>query len=435
MRSSATASARRPQSTGSATCRSASRASRSPSRLRTERRRSPARARSSTASRPRLRSGRRRSRVTTPAGSRERDPNLRRLPAVERVAARLDGIPHPIAVAAARRAIDCFRQRLVDGDSVDMAALEREAAASAADMLKSSLRRVINATGVIVHTNLGRAPLADQAVEAVAEASGYSNLEYELESGRRGSRQGHVEGLLTGLTGAEAALCVNNGAAAVLLAAAALAAGREVVISRGQLVEIGGSFRIPEVVAQSGARLVEVGTTNRTRLADYERAVSEATGAILRVHQSNFRTLGFVEDVAIEDLCRLEVPVVDDLGSGALVEIADEPQVRRSVAAGCAIVCFSADKLLGGPQAGVMVGTRAAIALSREHPLARAVRIDKLSLAALEATLRLYRDGKADGVPVLRMLNSPEEELRVRAERMAAKIPGASVVAGTARVG
>jgi L-seryl-tRNA(Ser) seleniumtransferase len=374
--------------------------------------------------------------VTTRAGSRERDPSLRRLPAVERVAGRLTGVPHTVAVSAAQAVIDVWRERLRAGaEAFDAEQLYAEAAARAAEMLRPSLRHVVNATGVIVHTNLGRAPLAAEAVAAVAEAADYSNLEYGLEAGRRGSRQAHVEGLLTELTGAEAALCVNNGAAAVLLAAAALAAAREVVISRGQLVEIGGSFRIPEVVAQSGARLVEVGTTNRTRLADYERAIGEATGAILRVHQSNFRTLGFVEDVAIEDLCRVDVPVIDDLGSGALVEIADEPQVRRSVAAGCAIVCFSGDKLLGGPQAGVMVGTRTAIGLAREHPLARAVRIDKLSLAALEATLRLYRDGTPDRVPVLRMLNVPADELQARAQRMAAKIPGARVVGGTARVG
>ena len=244
-------------------------------------------------------------------------------------------------------------------------------------------------------------------------------------------------------------MAVNNCAAAVLAAAAALAEGRELVVSRGQLVEIGGSFRVPDVVARSGARLVEVGTTNRTRLADYERALAPDTGAVLRAHQSNFRTVGFVEEVEIEALCELAaragVPVIDDVGSGALAErvpeLADEPAVRRSVAAGCAVTCFSGDKLLGGPQAGVMVGTAAAIERCRSHPLARALRIDKLSLAALEATLRLYRDpaGAVHEVPVLRMLAAPEAELRERAESMRERIAAAGVDArvidATAKVG
>jgi L-seryl-tRNA(Ser) seleniumtransferase len=303
---------------------------------------------------------------------------------------------------------------------------------------------------VIVHTNLGRAPLAGEAIEAVGQAArGYSNLEYDLDAGARGSRQAHVEGLLQELTGAEAALVVNNCAAAVLLAAAALAEGRELVVSRGQLVEIGGSFRLPEVVERSGARLVEVGTTNRTRLADYERALGPDTGAVLRAHQSNFRTVGFVEDVEIEALCqaaaREGVPVIDDLGSGALAEripeLSEEPPVRRSVAAGCAVTCFSGDKLLGGPQAGVMVGTRAGVERCRSHPLARAVRIDKLSLAALEATLRLYRDpaAAARAIPVLRMLTAGEAELRARAElireRIAAHGVEARVIDASAKVG
>jgi L-seryl-tRNA(Ser) seleniumtransferase len=254
-----------------------------------------------------------------------------------------------------------------------------------------------------------------------------------------------VEALLRELTGAEAALVVNNCAAAVLLAAAAVAAGRDLVVSRGQLVEIGGSFRVPDVVAQSGARLVEVGTTNRTRLADYERAVGADTGAILRAHQSNFRTVGFVEEVAIEELCSLGVPVIDDVGSGALAErvpeLSDEPPVRRSVSAGCAVVCFSGDKLLGGPQAGLMVGARAAIDRCRSHPLARALRIDKLSLAALEATLKLYRDpaGTLREVPVLRMLTAGEGELRARAELMRDGLAGggvdAQVIVAAAKVG
>jgi L-seryl-tRNA(Ser) seleniumtransferase len=278
-------------------------------------------------------------------------------------------------------------------------------------------------------------------------AAGYSTLEYDTADGARGSRHAHVEGLLRELTGAEAAIAVNNCASAVLLAAAALAGdGRELVVSRGQLVEIGGSFRIPDVVAQSGARLVEVGTTNRTRLADYERAFGPSTGAAMRAHQSNFRTVGFVEEVEIEELCaaaaRAGVPVIDDVGSGALApgvpELADEPPVRRSVAAGCAVTCFSGDKLLGGPQAGLMVGTEEAIARCRSHPLARAVRIDKLSLAALEATLRLYLDPDRAlrEIPVLRMLSAGEEELRARAATMSEAVgEAARVIVASGKVG
>jgi L-seryl-tRNA(Ser) seleniumtransferase len=312
----------------------------------------------------------------------------------------------------------------------------------ARERLRPSPRRVLNATGVVVHTNLGRAPLALSARAAVAAAAeGYSNLELDLATGERGSRHDHVEALLREVTGAEAAMAVNNCAAAVLLAAAALAGpGREVVVSRGQLIEIGGGFRIPEVVAQAGARLVEVGTTNRTRLADYGAALGEHTGAILRAHPSNFRTLGFTEEVEIEALCSLGAPVIDDVGSGVLADdlelLADEPAVRRSVLAGAAIVCFSGDKLLGGPQAGVMVGTRDAVQACRRHPLARAVRIDKLSLAALNATLALYRDpelARAE-LPVLAMLDVTPDVLEARARRLADGC-GGEVVASTAKVG
>jgi L-seryl-tRNA(Ser) seleniumtransferase len=273
-------------------------------------------------------------------------------------------------------------------------------------------------------------------------AVGYSNLEFDLESGTRGSRHDHVEGLLRDLTGAEAAIAVNNCAGATLLAAAALAGpGHEVIVSRGQLVEIGGGFRVPEVIAQAGARLVEVGTTNRTRRADYARAIGDATGAILRAHPSNFRQLGFVQEVEIEELCELGVPVIDDVGSGAVAEgvpeLAEEPLVKRSVAAGAAIVCFSGDKLLGGPQAGVMVGRREAIESCRAHPLARAVRIDKLTLAALEATLIAYEAG--DPLPVIRMLTAPASELAERAERMREQLAAAGVearvISASARVG
>jgi L-seryl-tRNA(Ser) seleniumtransferase len=373
---------------------------------------------------------------------------LRALPAVHELAARLDA-PHALAVAAARRAIDEERAAVREGEGPDPARLHDRARELLTELGRPSLRRVINANGVIVHTNLGRAPLPAAAREAVAAAAqGYSNLELELETGRRGSRYSHVERLLCELTGAEAAAVVNNGAAAVLLAAGALAGpGRAIVVSRGQLIEIGGGFRIPEVIAQSGAGLVEVGTTNRTRLRDYERALVSAqyeVGAILHVHQSNFRTVGFVEEVPIEALCNLGVPVIDDVGSGALANpgslpvLAQEPSLTEAVAAGVSIVCCSGDKLLGGPQAGLMIGTGAAVAAARQHPLARAMRIDKLSLAALEATLMLYRDPDRARreIPVLAMLDASEEELAARAERIAAGIgPRAELVRAAAKVG
>jgi L-seryl-tRNA(Ser) seleniumtransferase len=300
-----------------------------------------------------------------------------------------------------------------------------------------------------VHTNLGRAPLAASAKDALTRAAdGYSNLELDLATGERSSRHDHVEGLLKDLTCADAALVVNNGAAAVLLAAAALAgAGRAIVVSRGQLVEIGGGFRIPEVIAQSGGRMVEVGTTNRTRLGDYEQAVArnaDQLGAVLRVHPSNFRSVGFVEDVSIEALCGLGVPVIDDVGSGVLADaagipaLADEPALRRSIAAGAALVCCSGDKLLGGPQAGLLVGRAEAIAAARRHPLARALRIDKLSLAALEATLLLYRDPHRarNEIPVLRMLDSDEQTLTARARHLAEAIgTETQIVTANAKVG
>jgi len=351
---------------------------------------------------------------------------LRELPSVDR-----------LATSVARAELADRRAELLAGadDEVDLVARARE-------RLQPSLRRVLNATGVVVHTNLGRAPLAAAARAAVARAAeGYSNLELDQRTGERGSRQAHVEGLLRELTGAEAALAVNNCAAATLLAAAALAGpGREIVVSRGQLIEIGGGFRIPEVIAQAGARLVEVGTTNRTRIGDYAAALSDDAGAILRAHPSNFRTLGFVEEVEIEPLCGLGVPVIDDVGSGVLADdvevLADEPPVRRSVRAGAAVVCFSGDKLLGGPQAGLMVGTTEAITACERHPLARATRIDKLSLAALEATLALYRDPEAARreIPVLAMLTSGPGELAERARRLAAAT-GGEVVDGVAKVG
>ena len=360
---------------------------------------------------------------------KRRDASLRDLPAVNELAAELDA-PHGLAVAAARRAIEEQRSLLIAEADPEVSLLQR-AHGHLAVLSSPSLRHVINATGVIVHTNLGRAPLAGSAREAVARAAaGYCNLEFDLESGTRGSRHAHVEGLLSELTGAQAGLVVNNGAGAVLLAAAALAGpGSAIVVSRGQLVEIGGGFRIPDVIGQSGSAMVEVGTTNRTNRRDYERALrapGTPVGAILRVHQSNFRTLGFVQEVAIEELCELGAPVIDDVGSGVLTAAAgilafgDEPDLKRSIAAGAALVCCSGDKLLGGPQAGLLLGTAEAVAAAREHPLARALRIDKLSLAALEATLMLYRDPARARreIPVLAMLDQSESVLAARAERL-----------------
>ena len=357
---------------------------------------------------------------------------LRDLPSVDR-----------LATAVARAELQARREELLrGGDGVDDTAVDLVARARA--RLRPRLRRVLNATGVVVHTNLGRAPLAAEAQAAVAAvAGGYCNLELDLASGDRGSRHEHVEELLRELTGAQAAIAVNNCAAAVLLACAALAQGRDVVVSRGQLIEIGGGFRIPEILELAGARLVEVGTTNRTRRADYEAALAtagDAVGAILRAHPSNFRTVGFVAEVEIEDLCDLGPPVIDDVGSGVLTDdlelLAGEPPVRRSIRAGAALTAFSGDKLLGGPQAGLLVGTRAAVEACRRHPLARAVRIDKLSLAALEATLALHRDPTAArrALPVLAMLDADQETLARRASELAAAT-GGEVVASTARVG
>jgi L-seryl-tRNA(Ser) seleniumtransferase len=350
---------------------------------------------------------------------------VRALPSVDR-----------LATAVARAELEARRAELLAGAADEVDLVQRARA-----RLAPRLRRVLNATGVIVHTNLGRAPLAAEAQAAVAEiAAGACNIELDLATGRRGSRHDHVEDLLTELTGAQAAIAVNNCAGAVLLAVAALGGGRETIVSRGQLIEIGGGFRIPELLVQAGTRLVEIGTTNRTRVGDYVGAIGDATGAILRAHPSNFRMLGFVEEVTIEALCKLGPPVIDDVGSGVLVEgiaaLAGEPPVRRSVAAGAAVVCFSADKLLGGPQAGILVGRRQAIDACRSHPLARAVRIDKLSVAALEATLAIYRDPVAArrAVPVLAMLEATSEELEARAQTLA-EATGGRLVEATARVG
>ena len=371
---------------------------------------------------------------------------LRDLPSVDELAKdeRLAGEPQPLAVEAARVALARAREAIKAGhDPGDLGerAVEELAAARA-----PSLRRALNATGVIVHTNLGRAPLPEAALARAMEVGrSYSNLEYDLTSGARGSRQDHVAAILRRLTGAEGALVVNNNAAAVMLALAALAEGREVLVSRGELIEIGDGFRIPDVLVRSGARLREVGTTNRTRVADYEHAVGPDTAVLLRVHQSNFRVVGFTAQPTLEELAavarRNELPLVDDLGSGALfpgnnVLLGDEPTARESLAAGADLVCFSGDKLLGGPQAGIVVGRAELVERLRRHPLQRALRADKLTIAALEGTLGLYLDPEraAGEVPVLRMLHEPVETVRARAERLAQAV-GGEVEETVARVG
>jgi L-seryl-tRNA(Ser) seleniumtransferase len=321
-------------------------------------------------------------------------------------------------VAALRGAAEALRQRLAAGEvpPADVGeAIERELPARLVAIAGPTLRPVINATGVIVHTNLGRAPLAGVAVARIAAIGGYSNLEYDLASGARGRRDVHAERLLCHLTGAEAAVVVNNNAAATLVTLAAIAAGREVIISRGELVEIGGGFRVPDVMAQSGALLREVGTTNRTRVADYAAAISERTAAILRVHPSNFRIEGFTERPAARELAalahRFQVPVIEDIGSGWCGPLpppralGDEPAPRASLAAGIDLVLFSGDKLLGGPQAGIIAGSASLVSTVRRHPLMRALRVDKLTYAALEATLQEHAAGRAaETVPVMRMI-------------------------------
>jgi L-seryl-tRNA(Ser) seleniumtransferase len=378
-----------------------------------------------------------------------RDELLRRLPAVHELvaaAAEIGAAPRWAVVEAARRAVAARREAILAGRVESVELEPAEVAAAAAALARPSLRRVVNATGVVLHTNLGRAPLAAAARRAVDEiAGGYATLEYDLERGERGSRHGHAAALLRDLTGAEDALVVNNNAAACLLALGALAAGREVVVSRGELVEIGGSFRIPDILGTSGCRLVEVGTTTKPRIADYEAAIGDATALLLKVHPSNFAMVGFAEAAPLDEVVALArrrgLAAMIDLGSGALLDAAEqrglglpvEPPVREAVAAGVDLACFSGDKLLGGAQAGILVGRAAAIARCRSHPLMRALRPDKLTIAALGATLALYRDGRAAEVPAIAMLGATAGALRARAEALRAacgEVPG--VVLGVA---
>ena len=336
--------------------------------------------------------------------------------------------PHALAVEAARAAIAQAREAVRDGEPApDLATISAEAETILAGLARPSLRRVVNATGVILQTNLGRAPLSERAMAAMAEAaSDYTNLEFDLDGGSRGSRHEHVRDLLRRTTGADDGLAVNNNAAALLMALQVFAQGREVMVSRGEAVEIGGRFRIPDVLQQSGARLVEVGTTNRTYVDDYAEAITEETAAILRVHRSNFQVSGFTARPELGELATLAhehgVLLFDDLGSGCLVETSDygvehEPTVRESLAGGADLALFSGDKLLGGPQCGLIVGSGDLVATLRRHPLARALRVDKLTIAALNATLMAYVAGtEREEIPVWRMLGLEREQLEPRAQ-------------------
>lgn len=352
-----------------------------------------------------------------------------------------DAAPRDLLVAAAREVIAEARQYIAaHGVAPSTDHLANAALGRARAMALPSLRPVINASGVIIQTNLGRAPLSDAALRAMREVGiGYSNLEYNLEAGERGSRTTHLAGLLCRLTGAEAALAVNNNAAAIYLALLALATGREVIVSRGQAVEIGGGFRIPDVLRQSGAILAEVGTTNRTYANDYAAAITERTALLMRIHTSNFRLQGFVHETSLAEIVAVAhehgLLVLDDLGSGTLLNtkqygLAPEPTVQESIAAGADLVTFSGDKLLGGPQAGLIVGRAAIVARLKQHPLARALRVDKTTLAGLEATLLAYLHGRAtDEIPIWRMIAATPAALRARAERLAALISEQATVA------
>jgi len=374
---------------------------------------------------------------------------LRSLPSVsalleqEEVRDWLSGLPRSTVVAALQTALTEARQTILDGKSnggLDVHDLLRRCEEEIVRRSTPSLRRVINATGVVLHTGLGRAPLCDSAIEAIVEAaSGYCNLEFDLSSGQRGQRRDHIANVLTTITGAEAATVVNNNAAATVLILGTFAAGREAIVSRGQLIEIGGSFRLPDIMRASGATLREVGTTNRTRLSDYEKAIGENTAMLLRVHTSNYRVVGFTAEVGIDELVGLarkrNLIAVDDLGSGVLfdpkeVGLPDEPNVKASLAAGADLVCFSGDKLLGGPQCGIILGKKSLIAQIESNPLMRAFRVDKMTLLALEATLRHYHDTEDAlvSVPTLSMLKATPDELANRArslqEQLQEALPG-----------
>ena len=389
------------------------------------------------------------------ADSASRAALLRKIPSVDELLGR------PLVAELSRRAgralvLDVTRQVLAAvraelseaadpetfAEAASIESLERRIAREVEAWLTPLLRPVINATGVVLHTNLGRAPLSTEALDRLRDAAAsYSNLEYDLATGARGKRDVHTGRLVSHLVGAEAAIVVNNNAAAVFLVLHALARGAEVIVSRGELIEIGDGFRIPDIMAASGVRLREVGTTNRTRLADYERAIGPDTRLLLRVHPSNFRVVGFTAQPSLEELVALGrrhgLPVYEDLGSGCLVDLAatgiDEPVARASCAAGVSVVSFSGDKLLGGPQAGIIAGNKDVVDRIRRNSLFRALRVDKLTIAALEATLRAYLRGAPDEVPALRMIRLPAEEIRRRAEGFVARL-GSDAAAASAQI-
>ncbi len=366
---------------------------------------------------------------------------LRCIPAVHELVAHLKKVsraPEKLLTNIARETTELFRKEILSGKRHSLQ--EEEVKSFAERLLREkltpSLRPLINATGVVVHTNLGRSILPQEALEAIKEVSlRYSNLEFDLRTGKRGSRYAHVEDILCELTGAESALVVNNNAAAVLLTLNTLAFNREVIVSRGELVEIGGSFRIPDVMARSGAILREVGATNRTHLRDYEAAINENTALLMKVHKSNFAIVGFTKEVSSQELVALGqkygLPVIEDLGSGCFVDfslygLVKEPTVQEVLASGVAVVTFSGDKLLGGPQAGLILGQKALLEQIKKNPMNRAVRIDKLTLAALEATLRLYRDETEalEKIPTLKLITLPPKEIFQKAQMLVKEIQG-----------
>jgi L-seryl-tRNA(Ser) seleniumtransferase len=381
------------------------------------------------------------------------DTALRRLPSVDRIVSAApvreleEDYPHELLVSLARQQLESVRAAIAAGKALlpfeEIVAAVRDQALA---LGTPGLRPIINASGVILHTNLGRAPLSRETVAAMEAGGGYCNLEFDIASGRRGTRNVHIGRLLTELTGAEAALVVNNNASAVLLALSALCKRQEVIISRDQAVEIGGGFRIPDVMRQSGAKLVDIGTTNCTYIADYEQAITPRTGSLMRIHSSNFKLVGFTHPVTLEEMValgkRTSIPVFDDAGSGCFLDttrfgLDPEPIVQQSVAAGASLVLFSGDKLLGGPQAGIAVGRRDLISRMDKHPLARAVRIDKVRLAGLVATLIHYLKGEAlVKIPVWRMISASLEDIDQRAHRWAQPLgAAASIQAGESMVG
>ena len=358
------------------------------------------------------------------------DRLLRQIPQVSKILSRFEGkYPADVIKKAAREVTDRYRREIREGRRTSVDPIYEDVEEKIREILTTSLRRVVNATGVVINTNLGRAPLHEEALEHISEiAGGYSNLEYDLCSGERGSRIFHIESYLMELTGAEAAFVVNNNAGAVYLILNTLASGKEVILSRGELVEIGGSFRIPDIMRASGALLKEVGTTNKTRIEDYEKAITEETALLMKVHRSNFYMEGFVQEVGLEELSELGkrsgLPTYYDAGSGLLVDLRDlglpsgEITFREALEVGVDLVSGSGDKLLGGPQAGIIVGRKRMVEAIRKNPMARALRIDKLTLAGLETTLKLYLEGRQEEIPVIRMLTQSEEVLKKRAMRL-----------------